>query len=164
MQQVLVASRALVHHSYTPKTTSSWQLHSDLGKLVGRRWIRTNALHRYQFLGQLRNASYSQLLSCQVKRGYCSLNFTTHGYVTLFHCHSFMEPLMEVENPFSAWHLLSYYMVLVVGQNENAPCTCCRWKVHALTDRIDLLFGLFHQDPLFSYVNQIRYPSQRGND
>ena len=43
---------------------------------------------------------------------------------------------------------------LVVDENALAcigsTSACCRWMVakHALTDRIDLLFDLFHQDPL----------------
>ena len=50
----------------------------------------------------------------------------------------FMEPLMQAENPFSGTDTI-FSATMVVDENENA-LGYCRW--------IDLLFGLFHQDPL----------------
>ena len=128
--------------------------------------IRRNALHRYQFLGQLKAAT---MLS---KAEHCSLNFTTHGYVTLFHCHSSFYGTSHAsrESFFRYWHHLFCYhgggrkrkrtwvlqvnrftfwfvspgSTLLVRQSDPVPQSKGQWLVRlGSTVKVHSLLGIF---------------------
>jgi hypothetical protein len=131
MQQEL---RALVHHhSYTKNATRSWQN----GWYKKMEMIRRNAIHRYQFL-------LGQLKRYVLKATTMLISKAHHTWIRHpFPLHSFMDPLMELEDLFSGTDTIfsaTMVVVVVVDENENAlGSTCCRWMVakHALTHRID---------------------------